>query len=283
MSPTDSPWIKDVTDATFEQDVIQASKERPVVVDFWAEWCQPCLMLKPILEQAAVARDGGFLLAKCNTNDTPQHAQEFGVQGIPAVYAVVNGEAVDFFSGVQPPDVIERWLDGLTSFQKLEAAAALEASDPDAAEDMYRELLDQREDFAEARIGLARTMLQIGELEACRDELAKLQQRGFLEPEGEKVLATLHIREQGDTDVDAVRAAAEANPEDLDAQIAWAEAQAGHGEYAAALERLLSVIERQKDGPGETAREKMVELFKALGDDSDVTREYRRRLSSVLF
>ena len=283
MTATDSAWIKDVTDATFEQDVFEASKTQPVVVDFWAEWCQPCLMLKPLLEKAANERNGGFLLAKCNTNETPKAAQEFGVQGIPAVYAVVDGEVVDFFTGVQPPDVLDRWLDGLATFQHMKNAEQLETTDPAAAEELYLKMLDEREDNAQARIGLARALLAMNELEACRDEIAKLQRRGFLEPEGEKVLAELHVREHADCDVAAVQQAAEANPDDLEAQIAWADAQAGQGDHQAALETLLGVIEKQKDGPGETAREHMIELFKVVGEDSDLTRDYRRRLSALLF
>lgn len=283
MAETESSWIKDVTDATFEQDVFEASRSRPVVVDFWAEWCQPCLMLKPLLEKAAAERDGGFLLAKCNTNETPKFAQEFGVQGIPAVYAVVDGEVVDFFTGVQPPEMLNQWLDGLASFQSMKEAEALVASDPAAAEELYLKLLDEREDNAQARIGLARALLAMNELEAARDEIAKLERRGFLEPEGEKVLAELHVREHADCDVAAAQQAAESNPDDLEAQIAWADAQAGQGQHQASMETLLGVIEKQKDGPGEKARERMIELFKVLGDDSELTRDYRRRLSTLLF
>ena len=283
MAETECEWIKDVTDETFEVDVFEASKSQPVVVDFWAEWCQPCLMLKPILEKLAKARDGAFVLAKCNTNETPKVAQEFGVQGIPAVYAVVDGEVVDFFTGVQPEDMLNRWLDGLGSFQVMKNAEALEQSDPNAAEEIYLKLLDEREDNAPARIGLARALLAMNELEACRDEISKLERRGFLEPEAEKVLAALHLRQNADCDLGAAQQAAESNPDDLDAQIALADAQSGQGQHQAALDTLLSVIEKQKDGPGNTARERMLELFKVLGDDSELTRDYRRRLSALLF
>ncbi|MCA9174889.1 MAG: tetratricopeptide repeat protein [Planctomycetales bacterium] len=283
MSATASPWIKDVTDATFEQDVFEASKSRPVVIDFWNEYCGPCMALKPILEQAAVQRDGAFQLAKCNTNHTPRAAQEFGVQGIPAVFAVIDGKVVDFFNGLIPQHAVDQWLDGLALHQTFLDAERLEQTDPAESENLYRKLLDAREDFAEARIGMARALLAQNEPEAARDEIAKLERRGYLEPEAQKVLAQLNLDSQKDVDLDGAQQAADSNPDDLDAQIHLAEALAGHGQHESALDRLLTVIEKQKTGAGETAREKMLEIFKVLGDDNDTTREYRRKLSSLLF
>ena len=278
-----SPWVKDVTDATFEQEVMEASRSRPVVVDYWNQACQPCLMLKPILEQAATERDGAFVLAKCNTNETQKHAMEFGVQGIPAVFGVVDGEVVDYFTGFMPAEAVNQWLDRLTIYQSLKEAEALEQSDPETAEDIYRKLLDGQEDFAPARIGLARALMAMGEEEACADEIQKLQNRGYLEPEAEQVLSALKLRSQKDVNLDSVQATADANPDDLNAQLELGEALAGQGQHEKALETLVTVIERQKDGPGEDARQKMLDIFRVLGDDSDLTREYRRRLSTVLF
>lgn len=283
MTESTSPWIKDVTDSSFEADVIEASRSRPVVVDYWNESCQPCLMLKPILEQAALDRDGDFLLAKCNTNEAPRHAMEFGVQGIPAVFGVLDGEVVDFFSGFMPAEAVNQWLDRLTIHQALKEAAALEESDPEAAETIYRKLLDSQEDFALARIGLARALLAMDEEEACEVEIQKLQNRGYLEPEGEQVVSALKLRSQKDVNLDSVQAAADADPDNLEAQIAFGEALAGQGQHEKALETLVAVIERQKDGPGEDARLKMLDIFRVLGDENDVTREYRRRLSAALF
>jgi len=283
MSDTQSPWIKDVTDATFEQDVFEASKERPVVVDFWAEWCQPCLMLKPVLEQAAIERDGEFLLAKCNTSEVPKFAAQFQVQGIPIVFAVMGGEVVDYFQGMMPPDAVSQWLDQLGLIGKLQDAERLIESDPAAAEDLFRDFLDTQEDLAPARIGLARALLAQGEEEECRLQLQRLENRGFLEPEAEALKAELNLRGHQGDDLDALKQQAAADPENLEARVALGEALAAQGQHRASLEALLTVVEQDRAGAGETAREKMLDVFKILGDDNGLTREYRRRLSAALY
>ena len=137
----DSPWIVEVTMENFQDVVVDGSRERPVVIDFWAEWCGPCRRLGPLLEQLAIQSNGGFLLAKVNTDEAPDLAQAFRVSGIPAVFGIRNGQIVNQFTGVMPEDALREFIDGLGSATPsapaeptpLERAMELEGKDPKSA------------------------------------------------------------------------------------------------------------------------------------------------------
>src|SRR5437764_9511840 len=158
-------WVVDVTADTFQQLVIDASRERPVVVDFWAPWCGPCRTLGPVLEALAAEMGGAFLLAKINTDENPELAGAFQVNGIPAVYAVRDGQLVSRFEGLLPEDQVRRFLAeviGGGGGSPAETALELEGRDPAAAQAAYREVLAaDPNDFA-ARVGLARVLLAGG-------------------------------------------------------------------------------------------------------------------------
>ena len=288
MSTSDAPeFIVDATREGFEQQVIERSKRVPVVVDFWAEWCGPCRMLGPLLEKLAREYDGRFVLVKADTEQLGDVAGAFGVQGIPAVFGLRGGRIVDSFVGVQSEQTIRRWLDGLmpTPAQSLAAEAAdLEATDPAAAEAKYREAigLDPRDDAF--RIGLARVLEARGTIDEARAVIAELERRGFLEPEAEAVKARLAIDAAAADapDLAAARAAAEANPGDLEARYRLAEALAAAGQHEEALATCLDLVERDRKGVGERARQTMLALFNLLPADSPLVVEYRRKLSFVL-
>ena len=137
----DSAWISSTTDATFAADVLERSRERPVVVDFWASWCQPCMLLKPVLEKLAVEYDGRFHLVKAETEHNQEAAAQFNVGGIPAVYGLSGGELVDEFAGLLPEPQLRIWIDRVITAGDLVAVERLEASDSVAAEARYRELM----------------------------------------------------------------------------------------------------------------------------------------------
>ena len=284
---TSSSFVIDATAGNFQDDVIERSHSVPVVLDFWASWCGPCLALGPILEKLAREYDGRFLLAKVDTDKETELALRFGVRSIPAVFGVRNGEPVDAFVGVQPESVIRNWLDRLmpAPAEVLAAEAAqLERSDPRAAEEKYSAALSLAPDLPAAQIGLARVALEQGRLEDAQARILGLERRGFLEPEAEKIKAELTLRLQagGVGSVESARAALAAKPDDpsLEFQLARALAAAGH--YDEALAICLELVERDRKGIGEKARQTMVAIFQLLPPDSELAIEYQRQLSLAL-
>jgi putative thioredoxin len=278
----ENPYVIETDQERFEADVFERSKTVPVVVDFWATWCAPCRTLGPILERLADEYAGGFVLVKAETDRVAEAASEFNVQSIPAVYAVVNGDVVDFFQGVLPEDQLKAWLDQLLLYSKVSQTEQLEQSDPQAAEAQYREIVTADPNNFAAQIGLARVLGLLKRTDEAREIIETLENRGFLEPEAEKVKATLDLQSFDDIDLEEVRAAVKENPDDLDQQLRLAEALAANQDYTEAMDVCLSIVQRDKTGAGEKAREVMVDIFRVLSDE-DLVREYRRKLSTLLY
>jgi putative thioredoxin len=278
-----APEIVETTDATFERDVFERSKDVPVVVDFWAAWCQPCRMLAPLLEQAAREAPGKFVLVKAETDHCPRAAAEFNVQSIPAVFGVCGGEAVDFFQGLLSPDQLKQWLERLLDLAEFTRAGKLEATDPAGAEAVYHAFAEKHPNEPRAQIGLARALLAQGRCDECREIIERLAARGFLEPEAEKVKAAVDLSGKESLDLAACRAAAERDPKDLEARWQLAQALAGHGEHQGALDQCLELVRLDRKGLGEQARLLMLEIFRVLPEDSELTNGYRRKLSSALY
>ncbi len=281
-------WIIETTDETFEQDVIERSKEVPVVVDFWAEWCQPCRLLAPILEKLANDFAGKFVLAKANTDQTQAVAGQFRIEGIPAVYGFRDGELLDSFVGVLPVDQIKSWLERLMpteAEQRAAEASRIAQIDPQGAEQKYREALELDANLPKARIGLAALLLTQGRLDECGEVIEELERRGILEPAAKRIKADLEIhsraREAGS--VDECRVAVKADPDKPDLKLKLAEALAAAGEYQETLEISLELVREHKQQFGEPARKIMVDIFQLLPNDSELTRTYRRKLAAALY
>jgi putative thioredoxin len=289
MSTGDSQRnVVEVTDENFVREVIDRSRETPVVVDFWAPWCQPCRILGPVLEKLAAEAAGAFVLAKANTEEVPGIASEFGVRSIPAVFGVRDGQVVDAFVGALPEASIRAWLEPIlpTPVERLVAEAKrLERIDDPASEARFREALALAPNNPAANAGLARALLRRGQTDDARAVIKALEARGFLEPEAEAVKAELSLREQAAAGggVDASRAALAANPGDPQRKLALAEALAASGAYEEALDLALAVVEEGGKGPREEARRVMLNIFQLLAPDSELAAEYRRRLSSALY
>ena len=282
------PSIFDATTDTFEASVIARSAEVPVVVDFWAPWCAPCLQLGPTLEKVTRDYGGQFLLAKVNIDQSPEIAGQFGVRSIPAVFALRDGAVADAFVGVQSETSIRAWIDRLlpTEAEKLAAEGGKReaAGDLDGAETLYREAIGLVPDLAQALIGLARVALERGDLDSAGSQVASLERRGYLEPEAEKVKAEITLRSQarGVGTVAAARASLAENPEDPARKFALAEALAAAGEYSDALALCLELVERDRKGLGEQARKTMVAIFQLLPPGSELVTDYQRQLSFAL-
>jgi putative thioredoxin len=281
------PNVIDVTSETFNQEVIERSLAVPVVVDFWADWCGPCRLLSPVLEKLAREYDGKFVLAKVDIEQSPDVAGQFGVRSIPAVFGVRDGGAIDAFVGVQPESVIRMWLDRLLPSEAESLASqarTLELTDRRAAADKYGQALALAPDLAQAQIGLARIALADGQIEDATARIASLERRGFLEPEADKLKAelTLRVQAEGAGSVEAARAALAAHPDDLALKFSLAEILAAAGQYADALALCLAVVESDRKGLGEKARQTMIAIFRLLPPGNDLVTEYQRQLSLVL-
>jgi len=240
-------------------------------------------MLGPILEELAAEYAGRFVLVRADSDQLREAAMRFRVQSIPAVFGVVDGEIVDAFMGALPESQIRSWLNRLLLSSSLAHAGRSETTDPPLAEEKYRAVLAESPNEAAAAIGLARVLLAQDREDETRDVIRQLESRGFLEPEAEKVKAHLQLRESSQVDVSSRREAAEADPNDLQAQLELGEALAGSGQHQEALDVLLSLVERDRHGVGELARKMMLDVFRVLPDDSELVQQYRRKFSTVLY
>lgn len=280
--------VVETTAESFDQDVIKQSYTTPVVVDFWAAWCGPCRRLAPLLERLAEEHAGAFRLVKADVDQLPQHAAAFGVQGIPAVYGLRDGQVVDSFSGLLTEAQLKEWLTSILpteADQLLRQAKDLESLQPEEAERVYRQAIMLSPQSAEGKLGLARTLHALGATDASRKVLAELEARGFLEPEGEKLKAQLelasHHRSSGD--VAGLEAALAADPTDSKTKWQLAEALLADGRYEDGLRYALEIVELGSGELREAARSRMVDTFRVLGDDHPLTSEFRRQLALALY
>ncbi len=189
---TQSPHVIETTPENFVSDVVERSNSAPVVVDFWAEWCQPCRILGPTLEKLATEFDGQFTLVKANTETMPEVASAFGVRSIPAVFGVRDGKVVGSFVGVLPEASVRSWIEKLMPTPAeilIKEAAALEEADPEGAERKYRQALELVPEDVTVQLGLGRMALTLGRPEEARATIQQLERRGFLEPEAETLKA----------------------------------------------------------------------------------------------
>jgi putative thioredoxin len=285
---SNSPHVINTSAATFQVDVVDRSKAVPVVLDFWAAWCGPCRKLGPMLEKMADKYAGQFVLAKADVDEMPEQAAAFRVEGIPAVYAIRNGQVVDSFVGLLTEPQLKDWIESLLPTEAdllVQQGEACEGTDPVTAEGLYRKALEVEDDLVAASIGLARAQLAQEKLDECAATIAKLQERGYLEPEAERLQSELHLRRSrvSGGDLADLRARADAAKGDIQLQLQLAEALLAGGLYEDGLATCLTVVEA---GPGESrdrARQLMVDTFKVLGESNPLTGSFRRSLSLALY
>lgn len=285
----ENPWIRTTTVETFQQDVIEQSTDVPVVVDFWAEWCQPCQQLMPIIEKLAAEYDGRFVLIKINVDELPQIAQAFGVQSIPFVVALIDGQPVSQLPGLGSEDEIRKWLDSFLPSPAVEAYnAGLQAEgagDLETAEECFRKASELDPKTGPFQIALGRVLLALDRDQECSEVLEHLESRGFLEPEAETLKEQLEMRSEVEDSggTASARAALDADPDNIELKIRLAEALSVDKRYSDACELLLDVIRTDRTEVRDKAKEAMVTILAAMGPKSRQASDYRRQLATAFY
>ena len=294
------PTSIDVTTATFMADVIEASRTRPVVVDFWAPWCGPCRTLGPVIEKVVAEQKGKVLLAKMDIDQSPEIAGQMGIQSIPAVVAFVNGQPADAFMGARPEGEVRRFVEKLAEGNRspeesqmaaqveamLEAARAMEANgDHAGAAEAYGRLAQVNPDDAEALAGLGRCYLAAGQPDTARQLLGQLPEDLASKEPLVALARSLDLADEAAEvgEVAELKAKVDASPDDHQARFDYAVALNGKGRREEAAEQLLHIVKADREWNEDGARAKLVELFEAWGPKDPATMAGRRGLSSVLF
>ena len=274
-----SQWVLDVTEASFQADVVDRSMQVPVVVDLWATWCGPCKQLSPVLERLAEAGRGAWVLAKVDIDANPRIAQAFGVQSIPMVVAVVGGQPVDAFNGAQPEPQVRQWISALLDALR-ERMPAIRQAEEGAGADAGEQPAEEPED---PRFTAAEDALERGDYAAAE---AAYQQILDSEPANEQAAAAIaqvrFLARAENVDPTAV-SRADAAPDDVDAQLAAADAELATDEVEAAFARLVATAGRVVGEERDRVREHLVSLFELFPADDPRVTAARRALARVLF
>lgn len=289
--------IKDTTARNFMQDVIEASRTTPVLVDFWAPWCGPCKTLTPLLEKVVTEAKGKIRLVKLNT-DLPENqplAQQLRIQSIPAVYAFYQGQPVDGFVGALPESQLRQFvqklladLTGPTPAEELIEAArhALAAGEADKALRAYALVLQHDPTNVAAMAGLGRAALAMGDAARAKSARAQIPPEAAKDPDVQALDAALMLADEGAAhaaQAETLSARVAANPQDFEARYHLALAYLGRGQREKAADELLNIVRQKRDWNDEAARKQLVKLFEAYGPTDPFTIETRRKLSSLLF
>ena len=277
-----SPWIVDVTDATFQSEVVERSLQVPVIVDLWATWCGPCKQLSPVLERLAQAAGGAWVLAKIDVDANPRVAELFGVQSIPTVVAVAGGQPVDAFAGALPEPQVREWINGLIEAlrDRMPGIGAAEAA---ARNGTTGEDDEPQEEPADPRFLAAEDAIERGDYAAAESAYQKILDT---EPANEDAAAALlqvrFLARAEQADPMAV-AKADSAPDDVDAQLAAADAEVATDRVEPAFQRLLGLVQRTSGDERERARQHLVELFELFAADDPRVTQARRSLARALF
>jgi putative thioredoxin len=292
-APGAKDWIKEGSDAGFMADVIDASRDHPVIVDFWATWCGPCRQLTPALEKAVKDAKGKVRLVKIDVDKNPGIAGQLRVQSIPTVFGFVDGKPVDAFMGAVPESQIKTFIDkllaqaggddgGALNELLARAAESLKLGDVGGAAQGFAEALQYEPTNIKAIAGLARCYLTGGDVERAV-EIAAMAPPDAKDAELDSVRAALKLATEAPDDLAEYEAALAKNPDDHAARLELAKALAGHRMFDEAVEELFTIIDKDRDWNEGAARAQLLTVFEAAGLTSELAKNGRRRLSSVLY
>ena len=285
---TRSEHIFDATTAAFEDEVIKASLETPVLVDLWAEWCGPCKSLGPILEKLAAEYNGSFRLAKIDVDAEQQLAAMFGVRSIPTVILISGGQVVDGFAGALPEGQIREFLTK-HGVQPGEAAndETLEAVTPETAEEAINRLqqaIAAEPERAELKLDLALALMRAGNVASAQSELDALPANLATDPRAVRLRSQLELARAlaGAPSLEALQARVQSDDADWEARDLLGVRLLIEGEAAAGLDQFLDILKRQRDWNEGQAKKRLLAAFTTL-DDAALVSQYRRKMASLVF
>ena len=294
--PQDQDLIKDVAERDFMKDVIEASRDVPVIVDFWAPWCGPCKTLGPMLEQAVRDAKGAVKMAKVNVDEAQAIAGQLQIQTIPTVYAFYQGQPMDGFQGAVPQSEIKAFIERLVKASGGDAsgglddaiAAAEEMLEQGAATDavqVFQAVLGEDPNNAAAYGGMVRAYLAVGKVEQAEAILNGAPAEISQSPELEAAYAQLALAKQAENagPVADLLAQVEAEPDNLQARFDLAQAQNANGQTEEAVETLLELFRKDREWNNGAAKEQLFTIFDALKPNDPIVLNGRRKLSSMIF
>lgn len=287
-APAGAGLVKDATLETFMDDVITASQQVPVIVDFWAPWCGPCKTLGPMLEKLVSQSGGKVRMVKVNVDEEQQIAAQFQIQTVPTVFAFKGGRPVDAFQGALPESQLKRFIETLVGGGAnvldealTQAKDFLANGDVDTATQIYQQVLAQDPANAGAVAGMLRCYLARGMAEEAAAVLTKLPEQLLAHAEIQAVKTELDLLAQGDGDSAGLEAKVAANPDDHQARIDLALSYYAAGRKEQACDALLESIRLDRTWNEEEARKQLLKLFEAMGHTDPITKAARRKLSAV--
>ena len=293
---TDGSLVKEVSEATFMQDVVEASKERPVIVDFWAPWCGPCKTLGPQLEEAVKATNGAVTMAKVNVDENQAIAGQMQVQSIPTVFAFSNGQPVDGFQGAVSASEIKAFVDRVVAANGGEVESGLDSAvasaeqmlddgDFEAAIETFSAILEEDANNIKSYIGLIKCHIAAGDLDQAEAILNGIPLEISQSPEIEAVHAQIELAKQARDagPINELALLVEKNPDDNDARFKLAQALHGAGQVDDAVDQLLELFKRDREWNDGAAKAQLFTIFEALEPNNEIVLNGRRKLSSLIF